>query len=297
MRPVRQSPADGQPAAFEILHPAEQSVPLVVSSPHSGRDYPAWFIAAARLDPVSLRRSEDSFVDELFAAAPACGAPLLRALFPRAFVDANREPYELDPGMFEDPLPPYVNTRSPRARGGLGTIARVVANGSEIYRRKLRFAEARQRIVTFYRPYHSALAELIGETRRRFGFAILLDCHSMPSAGGANDGGRGAPRLDVVLGDRFGTSCHAGLTAAAGRVLQALGYTVGRNAPYAGGYTVQHYGRPHAGVHALQIEINRALYVDEERIERGPRLAAVAADMTELIEALARVDPVVRAAE
>ena len=289
--------ADGPAEAFEILRPAEQNVPLVLSSPHSGRDYPARFVAAARLDAFSLRRSEDSFVDELFAAAPACGAPLLRALFPRAYVDANREPYELDPEMFEDPLPPYINTSSPRVRGGLGTIARVVANGAEIYRSKLRFAEAEERIRTFHQPYHAALAELIRETKARFGFAMLLDCHSMPSVGGPMDNDPGAPRVDMVLGDRFGTSCHPSLTATVGRVLQALGYVVCRNAPYAGGFTTQHHGRPHAGVHALQIEINRGLYVDEERIQRGPRLGAVAADMTEVIEALARVDPVILTTE
>ncbi len=289
--------APAEPRAFDILRPADQTVPLVLSSPHSGHDYPASFLADTRLDAVSLRRSEDSFVDELFAAAPACGAPLLRALFPRAYVDANREPYELDPEMFEDTLPSYVNTRSPRVKGGLGTIARVVGNGAEIYRRKLRFAEARERVRTLYEPYHAALDELIRETKARFGFAMLLDCHSMPSVGGPMDKDAGAPRVDVVLGDRFGTTCHPGLTTFVERVLEALGYAVRRNAPYAGGFTVQHHGRPDAGVHALQIEINRALYLDEERIERGPRLAAVAADMTELIGALAGIETVALAAE
>ena len=289
--------ADGPGPAFEILRPAEQTAPLVLCSPHSGRDYPPRFVAASRLDPITLRRSEDSFVDELFAAGPACGAPLLRALFPRAYVDANREPYELDPEMFADTLPPFVNTDSPRVRGGLGTLARVVANGEEIYRARLRFAEAEARIRTFYRPYHAALVRLIDETRERFGFALLLDCHSMPSVGGPMDRDPGAPRVDMVLGDRYGTSCHPRLTATVGQVLQALGYAVGRNAPYAGGFTTRHYGAPESGVHALQIEINRALYLDEERLQRGRRLAAVAADMTEVIEAMARFNPVMLAAE
>ena len=291
------TPAAGPAPAFEVLRPAQQTVPLVLSSPHSGRDYPASFIAAARLDPAALRSSEDCFVDELFAAAPSCGAPLLRARFPRAFVDANREVYELDPAMFDGPLPPYVNTRSARVRAGLGTIARVVASGAEIYRGKLSFAEAKARIRNFHQPYHAALAGLIRATTARFGFAVLLDCHSMPSIGGPMDRDPGAPRVDVVLGDRFGTSCEARITATAERVLEARGYVVQRNAPYAGGYTIARYGRPCAAVHALQIEINRALYMDEDRLERGPRLAAVAADMTALIEALARLDPVAQAAE
>ena len=293
----RTAPPECPAPAFDILRPARQTVPLVLSSPHSGRDYPARFAAAARLDPLALRRSEDSFVDELFAAAPACGAPLLRARFPRAFVDVNREPYELDPAMFEDTLPSYVNTRSAQVRAGLGTIARVVAGGAEIYRGKLRFAEARARIREYHRPYHAALADLIDATRRRFGFAVLLDCHSMPSIGCSTDRDTGAPRVDVVLGDRFGNSCPPRVTAAAERTLAALGYAVQRNVPYAGGYTTQRYGRPRDGVYALQIEINRALYMDEASLERGPGLAAVAADMTAVIEALARLDSVARAAE
>ena len=190
--------------AYSILRPAEQTMPLVVSSPHSGRDYRPDFLAVSRLDAVTLRRSEDSFVDELFTAAPACGAPLLHALFPRAYVDPNREAYELDPAMFEDSLPDYANTRSPRVRGGLGTIARVVANGAEIHRHKLRVAEALERIRSFYRPYHAALARLIHETRERFGNAVLIDCHSMPSIGGPMDRDPGTSRVDIVLGDRHG---------------------------------------------------------------------------------------------
>ncbi len=293
----RTTPPERPAPAFDILRPARQTVPLVLSSPHSGRDYPASFTAAARLDHLALRRSEDSFVDELFAAAPACGATLLRARFPRAFVDVNREPYELDPAMFEEPLPPYVNTRSARVRTGLGTIARVVAGGAEIYRGKLRFAEVQARIRDYDQPYHAALADLIDATRRRFGFAVLLDCHSMPSIGGSMNRDTGTPRVDVVLGDRFGNSCPPHVTAAAERTLAALGYAVQRNAPYAGGYTTQRYGRPREGVHALQIEINRALYMDEASLERGPRLVAVAADMTAVIEALARLGSVARAAE
>ena len=291
--PVAQ--ADG--TAIEVLRPAAQTAPLVLASPHSGRDYPAEFTAIARLKGAALRRSEDSFVDELFAAGPGCGAPLIRALFPRAYVDVNREPYELDPAMFEDALPPYVNAHSPRVRGGLGTIARVVADGAEIYRGKLRFADAAARIERCYEPYHAALGALVRATEAAFGFAVLLDCHSMPSIGGPIDRDPGAARADIVLGDRFATSCHPSIAALVERVLTQAGYVVCRNEPYAGGFTTQFYGRPHRGVHALQIEVKRSLYMDETRFEHGPGFAGVAATMTRVIEALAGMAPMALAAE
>ena len=294
---ARESSESGTtPAAFEILRPKRQTIPVVLASPHSGRDYPPDFIAQVRLDPLSLRRSEDSFVDELFAGGPARGAPLLRALFPRAYVDPNREPYELDPEMFEDALPAYANTESRRVLSGLGTIARVVANGAPIYRRKLRFAEAEARIRGLYRPYHAALAGLVRETLDAFGCAILLDCHSMPSIGGPMDTDPGAARVDLVLGDRHGHACNPMVTAAAARVLGEQGYLVRHNAPYAGGYTTRHHGQPHLGVHALQIEVNRALYMDEARFERTRGLGVVAAHMSSLVEALGSIDPAVLAA-
>lgn len=270
----------------EVLRPGLQSLPLVVSSPHSGADYPDSFVAASQLDPLMLRRSEDSFVDEIFACAPRLGAPLLRALFPRAFVDANREPYELDPSMFREPLPDYANTRSPRVAAGLGTIARVVANGAEIYREKLALTEALQRIRTYYYPYHAALAELVETTRRRFGYCLLLDCHSMPSSGGPMEADAGNPRIDFILGDCHGTACAAAVTETAARVLREAGFRVGRNKPYSGGFVTRHYGRPEEGLHALQIEINRALYMDEAAIRRRPGLKRLAALMPELVQAL-----------
>ncbi len=287
--------ADG--TAFEVLRPAAQTAPLVLASPHSGRDYSAEFTAIAQLKGAALRRSEDSFVDELFAAGPGCGAPLIRALFPRAYLDVNREPYELDPAMFEDALPPYVNAHSPRVRGGLGTIARVVADGAEIYRGKLRFADAAARIERCYEPYHAALGALVRATEAAFGFAVLLDCHSMPSIGGPIDRDPGAARADIVLGDRFATSCHPSIAALVERVLTQAGYAVRRNEPYAGGFTTQYYGRPHLGVHALQIEVKRSLYMDETRFEHGPGFAGVAATMTRVIEALAGMAPMALAAE
>lgn len=259
---------------------------LVVSSPHSGADYPAEFLRQSRLDPLNLRRSEDGFVDQLVAAGPALGAPLVRALFPRAYVDPNREPYELDPAMFRDSLPSHANTRSLRVLGGLGTIAKVVADGAEIYRDKLTFAEAERRIARCYRPYHEAVERCLAAAQDAHGRALLLDCHSMPSVGGPGEQDAGRGRPDIVLGDRFGMSCDPVIVACAETVLRDRGYRVARNDPYAGGYITHHYGRPQRARHALQIEINRSLYMDEARIEPHFGFTRVAADMAALLEAL-----------
>ncbi len=268
-----------------------QAVPLVLASPHSGADYPAEFLAASRLDPLTLRRSEDSYVDELFDPGAGTAAPLVKARFPRAFLDPNREPFELDPAMFEDALPAYVNSRSPRVRVGLGTIARVVATGEEIYAHKLRFAEAVERVERLYHPYHRALKQLLAATRERFGFYLLLDCHSMPSSIALGERGPGRGRADIVLGDCHGTSCHPAVIDTAHQVLRAKGYAVARNTPYAGGFTTQHYGQPLEGGHGLQIELSRGLYMDERSFERKPVFQRLAADMRDLIAALAAMDP------
>jgi N-formylglutamate amidohydrolase len=267
---------------LEILAPSRQDAPVVFSSPHSGNRYPDHFVASSRLDPVALRRSEDCYVDELFANAPTFGAPLLRALFPRAYVDVNREQYELDPEMFREPLPPFVTTRSPRISAGLGTLARVVANGAEIYgSSKLSFADAESRILSCYRPYHHALSKLVQETRARFGVCLLIDCHSMPSIQGMS------PRMDVVLGDCYGSSCLSAISEVAERSLTANGLAVGRNAPYAGGYITRSYGRPCDGIHALQIEISRDLYMNEQDLSRSANFMAIRDAMTDLAKALA----------
>ena len=281
----------------EILRPGEQTAPIVLASPHSGTAYPEAFVAASPLDPLDLRRSEDCFVDELWLGAAALGVPLLRAAFPRAFVDANREPFELDPEMFEDDLPPYVNVNSSRVAAGLGTLARVVASGKEIYGGKLRFADALERIETCYRPYHAALRRLIDATRDRFGYCILIDCHSMPSVGAPMDPDAGRGRADFILGDGFGTACEGAVADTVERALESHGYRVTRNKPFAGGYTTRHYGCPEEGVHALQIETNRALYMDEDAIGRLPALADVAGHMTSVVSALIRLGRVDLAAE
>ena len=272
--------------AFDLAQARGPRGALVVASPHSGRIYPDDLIAASKLSATELRASEDSFVDALFARAPALGVPLLCATYARAYLDLNREPYELDPGMFADRLPSYVNTVSARVSVGLGTIARVVSEGRPIYARKLFFAEADARIRRLHVPYHEALETQVRLSLAAHGFSVLVDAHSMPST---ILGGRRAPverQADIVLGDRLGSSCHHVITATAERTLQGLGYRVVRNAPYAGGYTTRHYGLPDEGRHVLQIEINRALYMDEARFEKLPVFGRIAGDMSTLLQAI-----------
>ncbi len=276
--------------AVALRLPEQQTAPLIFSSPHSGSNYKQEFLDASRLDAFDLRRSEDSYVNELFEFAPYHGAPLLHALFPRAYIDPNREPYELDPDMFYDALPAHVKTRSDRVRAGFGTIARVVANGAEIYHDKLYFSDAKTRVQAYYTPYHATLRNLVDETRMRFDLAILFDCHSMPSIGGPNDRDAGRPRADIVLGDRFGTACAAEVTDHAEMTLSGLGFSVARNDPYAGAHTTSHYGRPTDGVHALQIEINRSLYMVEAQYSRSREHAAFTERMGQFVRIMAGID-------
>lgn len=272
---------------IDVRLPARQTAPLIFASPHSGNDYDPAFVASSRLDERNLRRSEDSFVDEIFAGAPDIGAPLLRALYPRAYLDPNREPYELDPEMFSEPLPSHVKTRSDRVRAGFGTIARLVASGAEIYAAKMSWAEAEHRIDTLYQPYHRALEGLIEATLRDFGAAVLLDCHSMPSVGGPTDRDRSTPRPDVVLGDRFGASCEPAVIETAERILVDLGFSVRRNEPYAGAFTTAHYGRPGERVHAIQIEVNRRLYMNEATVARSRDMPGLQRRMNRFVQAMA----------
>ncbi len=274
------------PPPFSVAAPAEQRIPFVFNSPHSGRDYPAHFLAASRLDAWSIRRSEDTYVDELFASAVPQGAPLLKAHFPRAWLDVNREPYELDPRMFDGELPAYANVRSLRVAGGLGTIARVVSENLEIYDRPIRVEDALARIEGVYKPYHDTLRRLLARTHSDFGFAVLIDCHSMPSTVRT---AAGRSRPDFVLGDRFGSSCAPELSTAAAEILAGLGYSVVRNKPYAGGFITEHYGRPGRGLHALQIEINRGLYMNERTLEKLPDFGRLAFDLARFCAALAAI--------
>ena len=279
--------------AFEVVRPRLAAGPLIFSSAHSGRAYPAAFIAASKLDPLTLRRSEDAFVDELFGAAPELGAILMRAHFPRAYMDVNREPYELDPKMFEGRLPAFANTRSLRVAGGLGTIARVVGEAKEIYARRLTVEEGLERIERLYTPWHRALRGLLQQAWRQRGVAVLVDCHSMPSSAiPVETNPRGVKRnVDIVLGDRYGTSASAMFIDLLQKRLSELGYLVRRNKPYAGGFITEYYGNPSLNCHAVQIEVNRALYMDERSLiphEGFDRLktdmALVIADLIQLMQ-------------
>lgn len=277
--------ADEFDPPFEVSEPDGHAAPLVFNSPHSGRIYPASFVSASRLDAMTLRRSEDFFVDELFAGVTGRGAPLMRANFPRAYLDVNREPYELDPRMFDGRLPPFANTRSMRVAGELGTIARVVGDLQEIYARRLPVEDALLRIELLYKPYHRALQSLLHRTQRRFGLVLLVDCHSMPSAHSVRDE---HPKADFVIGDRYGTSASGLFADTIDQALRSRGYAVTRNKPYAGGFITEHYGNPANGCHAIQIEINRGLYMDERRLEKSPGFAQIASDMMAITDLLAR---------
>ncbi len=249
---------------FRLEEPCTALSRAVFSSPHSGRTYPADFVRRTRLGPTGLRASEDAFVDRLFAVAPLHGAPLLSATAPRAYVDLNRGPEELDPSVIEGVRSTGLN---PRVAAGLGVIPRVVAEGAPIYAAKISRAEAADRLARCHAPYHEALSGLMRRARALHGTAILYDCHSMPS-----DALRTAPRVrgrrpEIVLGDRFGAAAGDRVTARTQAAFEAAGFTVARNTPFAGGYITQRYGRPSQGWHAVQIEIDRGLYLDERRIE------------------------------
>ena len=284
----RASLADLASRPLELTLPAQQLSPLILASPHSGRIYPEEFIKQSCLAEIILRQSEDCFIDRLVACGPKLGAPLLSALFPRVFVDPNREPTELDQDMFGERLAMPVNASSPRVLAGLGVIPRLAANEQEIYAAKLPLLEAERRLDLFYRPYHRALTDLVAATKRQFGLCVLLDCHSMPSAGAWMDGLHSRQRIDVdyVLGDCFGASCAERITAATEASLSERGAKVRRNNPYSGGYVAQAYGRPAQRVHVLQLEINRALYMNETTLEPTQGVAIVQDVLKSLIERL-----------
>lgn len=263
-------------APFDIRTSAEQRVPFVFNSPHSGAHYPDRFLAMIRLDRNAIRRSEDCYVDELFGSAVALGAPMLAANFPRAYLDVNREPWELDPRMFIEPVPPYANIRSARVAGGLGTVPKLVGEGLDIYAGRLPLTEAVARIEAVYKPYHDALKRLLTRTHQSFGYGVLIDCHSMPASIRIGDSG---VRPDFIIGDRFGASAAPALTETAIGLLTSMGYTVAHNKPYAGGFITEHYGRPARGLHALQIEVNRGLYMNERTLQRSAGFDALADDL------------------
>ena len=275
----------------EIVEPESLTSPLVFSSPHSGCVYPPEFLAASRLDAQVLRSSEDVAVDDLFAAAPENGAPLLRAHFPRAFLDVNREAFELDPKLFVEPPPAGANTRSLRVASGLGTIARVVSEGQAIYRDRLTLDEGLARIDACYRPYHQALGSLMDRAAKCFGVAVLIDCHSMPSRMPTGDPRRPYENIhaDIVVGDRHGASCDPWLSERVCALLGRMGYRVTRNKPYAGGFITENYHALPRNRHTLQIEINRGLYLDEKTLLPNQRYARMKADLTKLVAEIAHL--------
>lgn len=268
---------------FKITRPLSHRIPFVFASPHSGTNYPESFLAESKLDPLTLRCSEDTFVDELFSEAPKYGAPLMKALFPRAYVDPNREAFELDPQMFIEPLPSFVNSTSPRVNAGLGTVPRLVTSGNNIYRNKISFKEAKNRINKFYFPYHRALKRLIDETKNKFGKCILIDCHSMPSIQHLNT----LKGVDVILGNKHGKTCAHELILFVENHLKTLSLNVHTNYPYAGGYTTEHYGNPKNNIHSLQIEIARSLYMDEQKLTKNNNFKLIKKKLSNLLGLLA----------
>ncbi|MEO0429904.1 MAG: N-formylglutamate amidohydrolase [Pseudomonadota bacterium] len=273
---------------FDIFLPDQPLSGVVFSSPHSGRYYPADFIAASRLDHHALRASEDVLVDALFAGAPQAGAPLIAARYPRAWLDLNRAPTELDPALVEGVSAQGLNQR---VAAGLGVVPRVVAEGAAIYDGKIPLEEAEARIAGFHVPYHDALEEMLTAARARHGRAMLFDCHSMPA-----DALRAAPRVrgrspDIVLGDRFGAAAGRAIVAETEAAFERAGFLVGRNTPFAGGYITQRYGRPARGVEAVQIEINRALYLDPRSLEPLPGFDGLKARIERVIRDLVAAGP------
>lgn len=269
---------------FELRLPERIRAPFLIDSPHSGSAYPDAFLRATRLDATAIRRSEDAFVDELCAGAVDHGLVLMRAHFPRAYLDVNREALELDPKMFTGALPRGANTHSPRVIGGLGTIPRIVSERDEIYGGPIPIEEGLARIEALHRPYHDTLGRTLERIRDRFGLAVLIDCHSMPSIARP---AIGDPRAEVILGDRNGTSCDPRLTDVVSALFRGAGYRVARNKPYAGGHITESFGRPAEGIHALQIEMSRALYMNEARLTKTAGFARLERDLARIFGELA----------
>ncbi|ATF19773.1 N-formylglutamate amidohydrolase [Phaeobacter gallaeciensis] len=281
---------------YLVEMPQELRSGVVFASPHSGSDYSAAFLAQTILDPLQLRSSEDAFVDQLFAAAPRFGMPLLMAQVPRAYVDLNRSTEELDPALIEGITK---RGQNPRVASGLGVVPRVVAHGRAIYQGKMSQSEASRRIASFWRPYHAALQQLLDRARIGFGQAVLIDCHSMPHEAISAAGRRGVGLPDVVLGDRFGAAASSEVMDRVEAAFVSAGLRVARNTPFAGAYITQTYGRPSRGQHAVQVEIDRSLYMNEARVEKTADFAALQIVLTDVIAELSRLncDPVPLAAE
>lgn len=279
-------PGPTPPQPFGLHLPRQRNTSVVFASPHSGRSYPADFLKRALLDDRAVRSSEDAFVDDLFRSAPDHGAPLLTATVPRAYLDLNRGPDELDPALIEGVRR---SAHNPRVASGLGVIPRVVANGRAIYRGKMTLIEAHRRVTDYWRPYHDQLQTLLDQSLNRFQEAILIDCHSMPHEALENVGPPGAARPHIVLGDRFGASAGAEIVLAVEAAFSAAGFRVARNMPFAGAFITQHYGRPGRKQHAVQVEIDRGLYMDEATLTRHDGYDDFAAQLQVAIAGLAAI--------
>ncbi|MGI9370123.1 MAG: N-formylglutamate amidohydrolase [Ruegeria sp.] len=275
-------------AAYDLEMPANRTSCVVFSSPHSGRDYPMQMLQQSVLNRHLIRSSEDAYVDRLFDTAPGLGVPLIKAKMPRAYLDLNRSADELDPALIDG-----IRRRghNPRVTSGLGVIPRVVANGRAIYRGKLTIDEARHRIDTYWHPYHARLKSLLAESHKMFGQAILIDCHSMPHEAVAAAGTTRSGRPEIVLGDRFGASASGEIVDQIETAFAAAGLSVVRNAPFAGAYVTQTYGRPGRRQHAVQIEIDRSLYMDEQKILPGTNFDAFRQTLRQVISDIARIGP------
>lgn len=270
-----------------ILHlPDRRNTPVIFSSPHSGREYPVEFLAQSVLDERTIRSSEDAFVDLLFDSAPLFGAPLIAARAPRAFLDLNRAPEELDPALVEGVAR---TAHNPRVSSGLGVIPRVVANGRHIYRGRLPRAEADRRLADWWHPWHDALRALVEQSHAAFGEAVLIDCHSMPHEAIEAHARPGHAMPEVVLGDRFGAASGREVIDQVEAAFRRAGFRVARNAPFAGAYIAQAYGRPLRGRHVVQVEIDRALYMDEARIRPHPGFDRFRQRITEVVADIAAI--------
>ncbi len=270
------------PSLFSLQQPTSQTLPLVVAVPHAGRDYGERFSSGTVIGLPQLRVTEDAFADELASQAPALGIPLLCALFPRIWLDVNRDAGEIDPLLTPDASAEASFLASNNVRAGLGVVPRLLTGGRTIHAAQLPMAEIKARLSMAWRPYHDCLAELTETTRQHFGTCLLIDCHSMPS-------GREIDPVDIALGDGFGATADPSIVDEAERFFLELGLNVSRNQPYAGGYTTRHYGKPETGIHALQIEIRRGLYMDERSFERQPGLAELTTHLGDLFARMGRI--------
>jgi N-formylglutamate amidohydrolase len=292
---------NGEIPPFDLCLPVSQDSPFVFASPHSGRNYPLRLFELSYLEPKVLRRSEDAYVDWLFSCVPKLGATLIKANFPRVYIDLNRAPFELDQTMFNDDIPNYALTKTERVQDGYGCIPKIVTSGLDIYKDKLSYKTEHDRFKNIYSPYHDCLKAVLGKTHEKFGKAVLIDCHSMPSQGTnplfrlnrlkllKQSKNQSSP--DIVLGDRFGTSCSSKITSALRTIFLNKGYSVLINDPYSGGYCTTHYGKPNRGYHAIQIEINRRLYLNEKAVKlKESKTTKLMYDLEDIIQEILQLE-------